>query len=98
MDVTKRVGVVGIVVERFEAASEINAILHDFAGIIVGRMGIPYRERGVSILSLILDGSTDEISALTGRLGCVRGTSVKTALAREMHDRAHASKQTAEEA
>lgn len=99
MEEQKRVGVVGIVVERFEAASEINAILHDFAGIIVGRMGIPYRERGVSIVSLIVDGSTDEISALTGRLGRVRGTSVKTALAREMHNRAHtASKQTAEEA
>ena len=95
MDVTKRVGVVGIVVERFEAASEINAILHDFAGIIVGRMGIPYRERGVSILSLILDGSTDEISALTGRLGRVRGTSVKTALAREPRAASHS---TAEEA
>ena len=95
MDATKRVGVVGIVVERFEAASEINAILHDFAGIIVGRMGIPYRERGVSILSLILDGSTDEISALTGRLGRVRGTSVKTALARETRAASHSTTEEA---
>ena len=95
MEDQKRVGVVGIVVERFEAASEINAILHDFAGIIVGRMGIPYRERGVSILSLILDGSTDEISALTGRLGRVRGTSVKTALAREPRAASHSTTEEA---
>jgi len=80
---TKRLGVVGIVVESLSAASEINAILHDCARIIVGRMGIPYRERGISVISLIVDGSVDEISALTGRLGRVHDTSVKTALSRE---------------
>ena len=83
MEAQKRLGVVGIVVESLSAATEINAILHDFAEILVGRMGIPYRERGVSVLSLIVDGSTDEISALTGRLGRVHNASVKTALARE---------------
>ena len=81
----KRLGVVGIVVEDTSAAIEINAILHDFAGIIIGRMGIPHRERGVSVLSLIVDGSTDEISALTGRLGRVPDTLVKTALTRDAH-------------
>jgi putative iron-only hydrogenase system regulator len=81
----KRLGVVGIVVEDLSSAPEINAILHDFAGIIIGRMGIPHRERGVSVLSLIVDGSTDEISALTGRLGRVRNTLVKTALTRDAH-------------
>ena len=81
----KRLGVVGIVVENTSAASEINAILHDSAGIIIGRMGIPHRERGVSVLSLIVDGSTDEISALTGRLGRVPNTLVKTALTRDAH-------------
>ena len=83
MEAQKRLGVVGIVVESLSAATEINAILHDFAGVLVGRMGIPYRERGVSILALIVDGSTDDISALTGRLGRVRNASVKTALTRE---------------
>ena len=81
----KRLGVVGIVVEDISAASEINAILHNFAGIIIGRMGIPHRERGVSVLSLIVDGSTDEISALTGRLGRVPNILVKTALTRDIH-------------
>ena len=81
----KRLGVVGVVVEETSAANEINAILHDFAGIIIGRMGIPHRERGVSVLSVIVDGSTDEISALTGRLGRVPNTLVKTALTRDVH-------------
>lgn len=79
----KRLGVVGIVVERLAAAEEINAILHEFSEVIVGRMGIPYRERGVSVISIIVDGTGDEISALTGRLGRVKNVSVKTALAKE---------------
>jgi putative iron-only hydrogenase system regulator len=79
----KRLGVAGIVVEDTNAVPEVNAILHDFAEIIVGRMGIPYRSRGVSVMSIILDGNTDEISALTGKLGRVKGVSVKTALTRE---------------
>jgi len=83
MTMKKRLGVVGIVVEDLAAAPEVNAILHDAASLIVGRMGIPYKERGVSILSLIVDGTTDELSALTGRLGRVPGIAVKTALTKE---------------
>lgn len=79
----KRLGVVGIVVEDLAAAPEVNAILHEAAAVIVGRMGIPYKERGVSIMSLIVDGTTDELSALTGKLGRVPGIAVKTALTRE---------------
>ncbi len=80
----KRLGVVGIVVEDLAAAPEVNGILHEFAAVVVGRMGIPYKERGVSVLSLIVDGTTDELSALTGRLGRVPGIAVKTALTREV--------------
>lgn len=79
----KRLGVVGIVVESLGAAEEVNAVLHEFSECIVGRMGIPYRERGVSVISIIVDAAPDQISALTGRLGRVRQVSVKTALARE---------------
>ncbi len=79
----KRLGVVGIIVEDLSAAEEVNAILHEFAHTIIGRMGIPYRERGVSVISIIVDGTGDEISALTGRLGRVPQVSVKTALAKE---------------
>lgn len=82
-DTQKRLGVVGIVVEQLSAAEEVNAVLHEFARIIVGRMGIPYRERGISVISVIVDGTTDEISALTGRLGRIHHISVKAALTKE---------------
>jgi putative iron-only hydrogenase system regulator len=78
----KRIGVVGIVVEDMESVEQLNMVLHEYAGIIVGRMGIPYRERGVSVISLIVDGSNDEISALTGKLGRVKNISVKSALSK----------------
>jgi putative iron-only hydrogenase system regulator len=74
----KRIGIVGIVIEDFSCVERVNTVLHEYAGLIVGRMGIPYRERGVSVISLIVDGSNDEISALTGKLGRVAGASVKS--------------------
>ena len=80
---SKRLGVVGIVVEDLSAAEEVNAVLHEYARLLVGRMGIPHRERGVSVISVIVDGGTDEISALTGRLGRIRHVAVKTALTKE---------------
>lgn len=80
---SKRMGVVGIVVEDLNAADRINTVLHEYAGIIVGRMGIPYRERGVSVISLIVDGENDEISAMTGKLGRIKDVSVKSALTKE---------------
>ena len=79
----KRLGVVGIVVEEISAAEDVNGVLHEFSNVIVGRMGVPYRERGVSIISIIVDGTGDEISALTGRLGRIQRVSVKTALTKE---------------
>lgn len=79
----KRIGVVGIVIEDFESASKVNEVLHAYASIIVGRMGIPYREKGISVISLIVDGSTDEISALTGKLGKIEGVNVKSALTKK---------------
>lgn len=86
----KRLGVVGIVVEELSAAEDVNSALHEFAAVIVGRMGLPYRERGVSIISVIVDGTGDEISALTGRLGRIKHVSVKTALAKETQSSAEA--------
>lgn len=57
-----------------------NEILGEFGELIVGRMGIPYRERNVSVIALIVDGSTDELGALTGKLGSIPGVKVKSAL------------------
>ncbi|PRR78901.1 hypothetical protein CLLI_12400 [Clostridium liquoris] len=83
MDMEKRVGVVGIVVEEFESANKVNEILHQFANIIVGRMGIPYKEKEISVISLIVDGTSDEISAMTGKLGKVTGVNVKSAMTKK---------------
>lgn len=77
----QRIGVIGIVVEdRKKSAGLINQILGEYADIIVGRMGIPYRERNISVISLIIDGDTDKIGALTGKLGNIKGVRVKSAL------------------
>jgi putative iron-only hydrogenase system regulator len=76
----KRLGVIGIVVENLEAVSQLNMILHEYSSLIVGRMGIPYRERGVSVISLIVDGNNDDISAFTGKIGRIKNVSVKSAL------------------
>ncbi|HHX24806.1 MAG: TM1266 family iron-only hydrogenase system putative regulator [Tepidanaerobacteraceae bacterium] len=79
----KRIGVVGIVVENLQSADSINSILHEYSQIIVGRMGIPYREKGISVISLIVDGGMDEISAMTGKLGKINAVSVKSAMTKK---------------
>ncbi|MGI6485309.1 MAG: CopG family transcriptional regulator [Thermoanaerobacterales bacterium] len=79
----KRIGVVSIVVENLESAAKVNAILHEHSHIIVGRMGVPYKEKGVSVIALIVDGTSDEISAMTGKLGRVEEVSVKSAMTKK---------------
>lgn len=81
-----RVGVVGIVIDDpKESSDKINRSLSEFSHIIVGRMGIPYRERNISIISVVVDGTTDEISALTGKLGAIKGVNVKTAFSNKKY-------------
>lgn len=75
-----RIGIVGILVECSERAYDINMILSEYRDIVVGRIGVPYRERKLSVISLIIDGSTDQIGAMTGKLGKLKGVKVKTAL------------------
>jgi len=77
----KRISVIGIIVtNREESAEKVNDILSKYGQYIIGRMGIPYRERGISVIALIIDASTDELGALTGRLGSVPGVKVKSAI------------------
>ena len=79
----KRLGFMGIIVtDRNKQAGEVNKILSEFGNIIQGRMGIPYKERNCSIITLIVDASTDDVGALTGRLGLIPGVSVKSALSK----------------
>lgn len=80
----KRLGFVGILIEdRENAAPLVNAVLHEHAALIVARTGLPYEKRGVSIITLIVDASTDELGRLTGRLGRIAGVAVKSALSKE---------------
>jgi len=81
----KRIGVVGIVIENPDIIGKLNSVLHDYAEIIIGRMGIPYRQRQVRVISLIVEGTTDEIGAMTGKLGNLPGVSVKSALSKSTY-------------
>ena len=74
-----RVAVMAIIVEDLESAASVNALLHENAPYIVGRMGIPYRQRGISVMSVVLDAPQDAISTMAGRIGALPGVSVKTA-------------------
>ncbi len=79
---SKRLGFVGIILSnRDESARKLNSILSDYGHIIEGRMGRPYRERGCWAVVLLVDATTDELGALTGRLGQIPGITVKSALA-----------------
>ena len=78
-----RIGVVAIIVEnRQSAVQHINTILTDFGHVIIGRLGLPQPQRELSIISLIVEGSTDDIGAMTGKIGQIDGVSVKTAFAK----------------
>ncbi|MBU9889376.1 MAG: iron-only hydrogenase system regulator [Candidatus Omnitrophica bacterium] len=80
----KRVGFVGIIIEdRKKAAHEVNDLLSEYGEIIVARVGLPYRERQCSVITLIVDATTDELGALTGKLGGLEGVSVKSALTKK---------------
>ena len=74
-----RVALIGIIVENSESTAQLNALLHDAGQYIIGRMGLPYRAKGVSIISVVLDAPQDVISALAGRIGRLPGVSAKTA-------------------
>lgn len=74
-----KLAVVAIVVEKEESVSHLNELLHDYSSYIIGRMGIPHKERGVSLISVAMDAPADVISALSGKLGRIRGVSAKVA-------------------
>ena len=74
-----RVAVMSIIVENGDAAERINALLHEYGEYIIGRMGIPYRKRGINIISIALDAPQNATAALSGKIGNLPGVSVKTA-------------------
>ena len=68
-----RIAIIGIIVEDIDASSKVNDILHDYSKYIIGRMRIPYREKGVNIISVAIDAPQDTISALSGKIGKLNG-------------------------
>lgn len=79
METETRVAVMGIIVDDMNSVERLNELLHSCSEYIIGRMGIPYRKRNISIMSIAIDAPQDVISALTGKIGNLHGVSVKTA-------------------
>lgn len=78
-----RVAVLAIIVKNQEAVAALNELLHQYASRIIGRMGVPYHARNVSIISVAMDAPADEISALSGKIGRLAGVTAKTVYAPE---------------
>ena len=72
-----RIAIIGIIIEKRESVEKVNALLHDYSDVIVGRMGVPCKDRGVSIISVALDATQDSINTLAGKLGRIDGVSSK---------------------
>ena len=83
METESRVAVIGIVVDQTGDTEELNKVLHQYGQYIIGRMGVPYREKGVNIISVALDAPGDVISALSGKIGRLDGITAKTVYAPE---------------
>lgn len=73
-----RIALIGIIVEDISATEKLNSILHEYGQYIIGRMGIPYREKDISVISIVIDATNDVISSLSGKLGMIKGINVKT--------------------
>lgn len=81
-----RVGVISIIVENNESTEQLNSLLHTYGEYIIGRMGIPYRQRGISVISVAVDAPQDVISTLSGKIGNINGISAKTVLSNVISD------------
>jgi putative iron-only hydrogenase system regulator len=83
MHMDSRLGFVGIIIEdRKRNAPKVNEVLSLYSGIISARMGLPYREKNFSVITLIIEATTDQLGALTGKLGRIEGVSVKSSLSK----------------
>lgn len=82
-----RVAVIGIIVENMNSVDELNSILHEYGPHIIGRMGLPYREKDIHIISIAIDAPQDIINTLSGKLGKLDGVSAKTAYSNVITER-----------
>lgn len=79
----KRIAVIGIIIEDLNVSEKVNDILHEYSSIVIGRMGVPYKEKNISVISVIADAPADVISAVTGKLGKINGVYVKSAISKK---------------
>ena len=79
-----RIAIIAIVIEDKTKSNIVNSILHDYADLFVGRMGIPFKEKKISVITLIAQGTNDNISALTGKLGRIEGITVNSMLTKKL--------------
>lgn len=75
-----RVAVISVIVENYDSIEQFNGILHRYNEYVIGRMGVPYRKKNISVISVAVDAPTDIINAISGKLGRLEGISVKTLL------------------
>ena len=73
-----RIALIGIIVEDINVVEKLNGLLHDYNEYVIGRMGLPYREKNISIISVVVNAEADIISTLAGKLGMIKGVNVKT--------------------
>lgn len=78
----RRIGFVGIILDRHECVDEVNHVLSEHAGLILARVGLPCRDKGIAVITLVVEATTDELGALTGSLGKIAAVSVKSALSK----------------
>ena len=79
-----RIGAISVIVEDADSVEAFNAVLHEYAPFILGRMGIPYREKGINIICLAVDAPSDTINAMTGKIGRLSGVSAKAVCSRSI--------------
>ena len=77
-----KIAVVAIIISNYDATEKVNAVLHDFRNDIIGRLGLPVKERGVSVISIVLDARIEIINSLSGKLGMIDGVSSKVLTAK----------------
>ena len=78
-----RVAIIGIIVESSEAVEALNGILHEYSSYIISRMGLPYRQKNINIISIAIDAPVDIINALTGKIGKLNGVSSKAVFSKK---------------
>lgn len=81
-----RVAILGIIIEEMDSVGAVNAVLHEFNEYIIGRMGIPYKTRGINVISIAVDAPCDAINTMAGKLGKLEGVSAKAVYSKLSHE------------